>query len=344
MKVLLVIAAAGFIFWMYWSALRDIYLAFKGRRMKSSLKKLAKEAVSDEADAIIKAGKKRDLNRFGELIKGASPDTLRELSILDFQSPLIKKLAQQNQNNPRARFLYGNSLIEEAWRVRGGAAGNKVSAKKGQTFFDLLRDAELELLRSYEMDRDFTGVYAPLIRAEMGSSNREKAQQVYNDGRRTAPDQLDYHLTMLTLLTEKWQGLEGEMFQFARENSERVTSGELNGLIPAAHFEYWLELEDKEDEEYFLKPEVQEEIQKAYEGMKDLVKVQAKGQGFMERHQHHLALNYFAAVFHFMGDNKTARSIFEEIGGNHTYRPWANLGMHHEVAFMNYRNKVMKGK
>ena len=344
MKVLIGIIAIAFIVWMYGSAIRDIYRAFKVRGFLKALKKLEKEAISEDAAAIIKAGKKRDVDRFGSLVDAASPDTLRELSIIDFQSPLIEKLAEQNQDNPRARFLYGNNLIEEAWRIRGGAVGSKVSRKKGETFISLLRNAELELLRSYEMDRDFVGIYAPLIRAEMGSSNREKAQQVYNDGRRTAPDQLDYHLTMLTLLTEKWQGLEGEMFQFARENSERVTSGELNGLIPAAHFEYWLELEDKEDEEYFLKPEVQEEIQKAYEGMKDLVKVQAKGQGFMERHQHHLALNYFAAVFHFMGDNKTARSIFEELGGNHTYRPWANLGMHHDVAFMNYRNKALKGK
>ena len=341
MKVLIGLLAIAFIVWMYGSAIRDIYRAVKVRGFLKALKKLEKEAVSEDAAAIIKVGKKRNLDHFGSLVDAASSDTLRELSILDFQSPLIEKLAQQNQDNPRARFLYGNNLIEEAWRIRGGAVGSKVSRKKGETFLSLLRDAELELLRSYEMDRDFVGVYAPLIRAEMGSSNREKAQQVYNDGRRTAPDQLDYHLTMLTLLTGKWQGSDDEMFQFARENAERAASGVLNGLIPAAHFEYWLELDDgKEEEEYFLRSDVQEEIQQAYDGMKD----QLEGQGFMERHQRHLALNYFAVVFHFMGYNKTARSIFEEIGGNHTYRPWANLGMHHDVAFMNYRNKALKGK
>ncbi len=337
MKVIIGLLVIAFIVWMYGSAIRDIYHAFKVRGLLRALKKLEKEAISEEAEAIVKAGKKRDLDRFGSLVDAASPDTLRELSVIDFQSPLIEKLAKKNQDNPRARFLYGNSLIEEAWRVRGGAVASKVSRKKGETFLSLLRDAELELLRSYEKDRDFAGVYAPLIRAEMGVSNREKAQQVYNDGRRTVPDQLDYHLNMLTLLTEKWLGSTEEMFQFARENAARA-NGALNGLIPAAHFENWLELEGKEGDEYFSKPEVQEEIQKAYDGMKD----QPGGQGFMERHQRHLALNYFAAVFHFMGDNKTARSIFEEIGGNHTYRPWANLGLRRDVTFMNYRKNVMK--
>ena len=338
MKFLLVIAVFGFIFWMYWSALRDIYLAFKGRRMKSSLKKLEKEAVSDEANTIMKAGKKRDLNHFGELINDASPDTLRELSVLDFQSPLIEKLAKQNQNNPRARFLYGNALIEEAWRVRGGAAGNKVSTKKGLTFLDLLRDAELELLRSYEMDRDFTGVYAPLIRAEMGSGNREKAQQVYNDGRRTAPDQMDYHLNMLTLLTDKWQGSDEELFQFARENADRAKAGSLNGLIAAAHFEKWLDLDDQEADDYFNKPLVQEEIQQAFAGMEN----QPKGEGFIQRHQRYIALNYFSIAFQFMGDNKTASRIYKEIGGNHTSRPWANLGLNPGLAYVDYRNRAIK--
>ncbi len=323
---------------MYWSALRDIYLAFKGYGMKSRLKKLEKEAVSDEADTIIKAGKKRNLNHFGKLINRASSDTLRELSVIDFQSPLIEKLARQNQDNPRARFLYGNALIEEAWRVRTGAEGKKVSAKKGQTFLDLLREAELELLGSYEMDRDFTGVYAPLIRVEMGSGDREKAQQIYNDGRRTVPDQMDYHLSMLTLLTDKWLGSDEELFQFARENADRVKTGPLKGLIVAAHFEKWLELEGLEADEYFSKPLVQEEVQQAFAGMEN----QPKGEGFNQQFQRFLALNYFAIAFQFMGDKKTASSIYKEIGGNHTYRPWANLGLNPGLAYMDDREKVLK--
>ncbi len=342
MKFLLVLAVFGFIFWMYWSALRDLYLGIKGRRMKSKLKKLQDEAISEEAREIIKAGKKRNVNRLGDLINAASLDTIRELIVLNFRSPLVEKFAQGNQDNPRARYLYGHYLNKKAWDARGGGFADSISNKNAETFLGLQRKAELEFLRAYEMDQSFVGIFSVLISIEIGSGNRQKAQQIYNDARRVVPDQFDYHLEMLILLTEKWLGSDEEMFEFARENADRAsnTGGALNGLIPAAHFEIWLVLEEGEDEDYFNKPLVQEEIQLAYEGFKNL----SKGDGFSQQHQRYLALNYFAFTFQMMGDYKTACTIYEEIGGHHGGRPWANIHPTPGLGYLEYRNRAFKGK
>ncbi len=339
MKFLLVLAVFGFILWMYWSALRDIYLGFQGRKMKKTLAKLKKESTSPEAEAIIKASKKKDVNRFGELIDAASPDTIMEVAVLGLRTPLIEKLAQQSEDNPRVRFLHGYYLVWKGWKVRGGGYADSVTDKKGESFLELMRKAELELLRAYEMDKSFVGIFAPLITMETSSGNREKARQIYNDARRADPNLQDYHLSMLIALTEKWHGSDEEMFEFARENADRA-GGALNGLIPAAHFETWLVMEEGEDEDYFNKPLVQEEILMAYEGFKNL----PKGNGFLQQHQRYLGLNYFAFTFQMMGDNKTASEIFAEIGGHHGDRPWVNVRLDPGLAFVEYRNRALKGK
>lgn len=339
MKILFIIAIFAVLIWLYGSTIRDVYLFFKSIKTKKALAKLKNDAISTEAEAIIRAGEKRNVNHLGNLINAANLDTIVETSVGGFKSKIIEKLAQKNQDDPGVRYLNGFDLIKKAWEVRGSGYAHTVSRKKSEKFFYLLNQAERELLKVRELDQSFVGVFSPLLIIATNSGSREKAEQIYNEARQSAPDQLDYHLSMLILLTEKWMGSDEEMFEFARENADRG-SGALNGLIPAAHFEIWLVLEDREEEAYFNDPQVQKEIYRAFEG----IKIMPKGNGFIQQYQQYLALNYFAFAFQMIGDYKTASTIYHEIGGHYGDRPWVNLGSNPGLTYMEYRNNAFKGK
>ncbi len=340
MKILLIIAVFAFIFWSYGSTVKDIYLVYKKRKLNSQMKKMEVEARSDEVRTIRRTAKKKQLEPFVELINAASSDTIGELVSTNFKSPLLEKFAQQHDGNAKAHFLYGNLLIDKAWKARSGAVAEQVSEKQFDGFFNFLSQSEQSLLKSRDLDRTFVGVYSSLLTVAMGQSDKERAYQIYKEASQLAPERLDYHLNMLVLLTEKWLGTEEEMFEFARKHARRVSTGPLKGLIPAAHFEAQLFLEADEKEAYFSQSEIQQEIREAYAGVENI----EAGVGFNERHQYFLALNFFVVIFQYMEDNKTAREIYEKIGGNHTDSPWGNIGKDTREAFMKYKRLAYEGK
>lgn len=340
MKTILVFAVIAFIFWTYGSTVRDIYLAYKKRKLNSQMKKMETEARSDEVRSIRRTAKKKQLEPFVELINAASSDTIQELVSTNFKSPLLEKFAQQHDGNAKAHFLYGDFLLDKAWEARSGAVAAQVSTKQIEGFYNYLNQAELELGKAKDLDSSFTGTYTGLLKVAMGQGDKQQAYKVYDEAYQHAPEQLEHHLSMLVLLSEKWLGSEEEMFEFARKHAGRVSTGPLKGLIPAAHFEAQLFMESNETEAYFSQSEVQKEIREAYLGVENI----EPGIGFNERHQYFLALNFFAVIFQYMEDYKTASEIYEKIGGNHTGSPWGNIGKDTREAYMEHRNLAFKGK
>lgn len=340
MKYVLLLAVFGFILWMYLSTLKDIYGSYKRRKLNSQMKALEVEARSDEVREIRRVARKKKLEPFTDLINAASLDTIVELDMSDFSSPLIEKFAKANEGNVKAHFMYGNFLIDKAWEARSGAVASNVSEKQITGFYDYLNQAEQELQKVKELDSSFTAVYCSLLKVALGQSEKQKAYKLFDEAFQLAPEQLDYHTNMLVLLTEKWLGSEQEMFEFARKHASRESSGALKGLIPAAHFEAQLFLDAKETEAYFAQADVQKEIREAYAGIENSV----PGSSFDEKHSYYLALNFFVVIFQYMDDNKTAVEIYEKIGGHRKGSPWGNIGKDTREAFMNFKKMAYEGK
>lgn len=340
MKYVLLIAVFGFILWMYLSTLKDIYLAYKKRKLNSQMKNLEVEARSDEVRAIRKVARKKKLEPFAELINAASQDTIYELVHTDYKTSLVEKYAQQNEGNAKAHFLYGELLVNKAWEARSGAIASNVSDKQAEGFFHYLELAEQELNKAKELDSSFVGVYSSLLTVAKGQSDKQRAYAIYEEAKLKAPEQFDYHLNMLVLLTEKWLGSEQEMFEFARKHASSVSTGSLKGLIPAAHFEAQQFMEADECMAYFAQPEVQKEVREAYMGIANTT----PGNSFTEKHQYYLALNFFVVIFQYMEDNKTAVEIYEKIGGHRKGSPWGNIALDTREAFMKFKSTAYEGK
>lgn len=340
MKYVILLLVIAFIYWSYASTIKDIFSAYRRRKANSQLKQLETSLRSEEVRAIRRTAKKKQLEPFAELINAASADTLLELVATEFQSPLLETFSQENEGNAKAHYLYGKSLLEKAWIARSGATVENVSVKQVEGFYHYLNLAETELLKAKQLNSSFVGCYSSLIRVALGQGDKQQAYDIYNEAYQLDSTLLDYHMDMLVLLTEKWLGSEQEMFEFARKHADRVNSGALKGLIPAAHFEAQVFMDAEEKAAYFAQETVQQEVREAYFGVANL----EPGIGYYQRYQYFLALNYFAIVFQFLNDNETAREVYEKIGGNYTSGPWKNVGYNSRETFLEYKARAYKEK
>lgn len=340
MKYLLVVAVFGFILWSYWATIKDVFSFFAKRKANGQMKRLEADTRSQDALALEHAAKKNKLQDFTHLLATAGDDTLLELVAAKVDSKVFEDYARQNEGDFKAHYLYGEYLLDKAWLARSGAVASKVSAKQVEGFYHYLNLAKDQLFKAKELRPEFIGIYNSLLNLAVGNSDKPMAYALYQEASQLQSDVLDYHVTMLIVLTEKWLGSEAEMFEFARAHSGRVTKGPLKALIPVAHFEAQLFMKADEREAYFAKPEVQREVRDAYLGVANLT----PGAGYYERHQYFLALNYFVFIFQAMNDFETARSIYQKIGGFYTNRPWQNLGSDIRATFMKYKQAALKAK
>jgi hypothetical protein len=158
-----------------------------------------------------------------------------------------------------------------------------------------------------------------------------------NKAKEIAPGRLDYNLAMLMLLTEKWGGSHEQMFEFARNACANPVCKA--GLIAAAHHEFWLSLEGREEKLYHQRQDVREELQSAYALLSNI----PQEMDYQEKYQTMLALNFYAFCFMMMKEKKKCREVFRKIGKEYTPYPWSYLAKKPVKAYLDFRSAAGAG-
>jgi len=310
---------------------------------KYQLRSLEKKRLSERVNNVYRKYVGNDYAGFSSSLATLSRSEVYEfqkyLSSVKAGNQLLRKYAQDNGDNSSALYLYGSSLVDEAWKVRGSGSANTVGQDQANLFIIFLQEADVNLRKVLKLSPEYIEVYAPLIRAQMGLGNAMESWSLYKEAKSIEPGRLDYALAMLFQLTEKWGGSHKDMFKFAREQATSGDSEFSAGLIAAAHHEYWQFLESKEGNRYYADKMVKNELLNAIEPVNKL----DTEEDYSARYQKMLAQNYVALCFLCMNEKKKARAIFRSIGEHYTPYPWAYMDHLPGAAYLRYRSMAGAG-
>ncbi|MFC7529779.1 hypothetical protein [Actinoplanes sp. GCM10030250] len=175
--------------------------------------------------------------------------------------------------DPAAVSIQASMLNSRAGDARGSAPADQTSAEQFQAFA-ALSDAAAEVSRRAVA---LAGPYDPTPYVELldamfadGRVQSPEFRDVLAEARRRDPFHFDLHVTLVSLLCEKWYGSHEQMFQAAREVSAAAPAGSNTVMMPfLAHFEYamrefsWNKSTGQSVADtamYFQRPEVQREL------------------------------------------------------------------------------------
>ena len=211
----------------------------------------------------------------------------------------------------------GSQRVSAAWDARGSGRARTVGEGQWDTFFDGLRQAELDLHRALDLGAGSAAWSILLISgrglqlptdeqwARYGRATESGGTMAY------AADQFLQHLCA------KWQGSHEEMFAFARETSAQAPDGDpRHRLVPTAHFERAIDFDRERDRmRYRSDPAVQDEI---------LAAANRSVFSHVETNtpQQIVSLNWFAFAAGYFGRPDISRPLLERVGGAPTPGPW----------------------
>ena len=222
----------------------------------------------------------------------------------------------QDPDNLILKSVLGVSLVNLAWKVRGGAVASKLSTSQVLDFSVLLQEGKDLLRKVLDADGSIPIVYTALINAALGSSDRELAWSVFEKLRQNYPAMFTAHAAMALSLTPKWGGSASDLLNFCREVVAKDTTGKLSGLVAFAHNEVLMDLAMKRDMkgymDYFKDDKVRDEIMEAYRKTEDIE----------PDSDLYASLNQFAGIYTQMSEKKQARKVFERIGDHCSKTPW----------------------
>lgn len=281
-----------------------------------------------------------DFAAAGELIEKSGGEdrnrVLAELCDAQDENELYEKWVDADPTSAMANYVYGANLVKRAWDIRGGQTADKVDPGRISGFHETLVRAETALNRSLRLDPGNFYAYKSLIRVCMGLSKKAEAWEIHRTGDEKAHDCLPMHLSMTLLLTPRWLGSSGEMFDFCRETSARDGENSLiHALVAQGYFEQRLSVISnfKEYTAYFRDESVKTEVVEAYEKC---------GKALRESVFRYDALNIFAACFTAMDDKVRAKEVFDMIGHHSTAYPWLMIGPP-TPTFLGFRRKAGLG-
>lgn len=233
----------------------------------------------------------------------------------------INKWVMQRHDSYTAHLFAGVSKTCLAWIARTAALGRSVSEEKAQKFFDLLEEAFSHLQRADELNPDDAEICARMIRVCMGlETDTETAASYFNAAKQLVPNHLMAHLMMINFLNPKWRGSLEEMQEFADSMNNEQSNSLLVTLKLFALVEEWLFYglndEPKKKENFFKEEGVKAKVRELFAAYRE----EEEGKLLIP-----YVYNYFAFLFHKMGDQALAKQTAGKIIGKMTIYPWAYI-------------------
>jgi tetratricopeptide (TPR) repeat protein len=346
--VAVVIVAA----WMFRSAVKDVFefvsslwrllvtlvrLVTPGR-----VKRVGKPQRSQRLCDIQECEEAADFNRYAELIETASGDEVAEYLYAGIGS-LAAQYAQVNDNDGLAQLLGGAELVKSAYAARGTSVASQTSTAQTNEFMRLIDKADialndaLELLQTHP-DLSFQeecsmALYPELLSVRRAQGDKSAAYACYHAAVSMQPNYLRVHAVMLNVLSERWLGEAGEGLALAQKLGG--LSGPLPELVPIAHIEHWMDLDDAKG--YFKTDAIGGQLEVVLE----YVKNKTYSGNWAMRHNRVLALNALAFCFCMAKQHHQAQRVFAELGGGFTSFPWRYLGESPEKVYLDFRDEYI---
>ena len=234
-------------------------------------------------------------------------------------------LVERYPHEPAAWLASGASLIGRAWEVRGHGYASAVEADAWPAFFEMLREADTQLVRAGELDpADATPWTLALATARGLQLGPDESTRRFQEATARVPFHPGAVNNQLQNLCVKWGGSAEDMFAFTHWVLRSAPPGSAaHQVVPMAHFEHVAQLmRDDPDltiSGYFHRPDVLAELKEAaYRSVfhdsfgNDLVGI--------------LCQNVFAFAFTCAGELGPARRLYLAIGDRVTERPWMYVG------------------
>ncbi|MER6915631.1 hypothetical protein ABT354_28500 [Streptomyces sp. NPDC000594] len=232
------------------------------------------------------------------------------------------------------RIVAGFRFITWGWEARTGAYAKDVSRERFELFHARLRSSEEWLYEAAEREPGWISPWYGLqITARALSAGPVVARRRFEATVRRAPHHVGAHQQYLQQICAKWGGSHEEMHTFARDSVLAAPGGtRLGSLVPTAHIEQWLSLDEGEDTAYMRRPEVTRSLLEAADHS-------YRHPDFERRGSWLGVLNTFAMAFSLAGERDAARECFRATEGRVTESPWDYLnGASPAMAYRKHRS------
>lgn len=205
-------------------------------------------------------------------------------------------------------------LTRWAWDARSAKPSSQVSTFAFDVFHRRLGEARASSQHASRLRPDQALPWALQIKPGRGLELPHAEQtEIFAQCIARAPGLVEAYSDRLISICQKWGGSHAAMFAFAREHAARP---ELALLVPMAHLEYMLALDDPEVEAYRKNSTPQEEIATAFAAAESCAEHIARIRNG----------NVFAMVQYWFGMPALARRAMRMTDGIVTDMPWQYIG------------------
>lgn len=215
-------------------------------------------------DALQRAGKAWDQRNHVVLLAAEWP------RMTDWIDAWLK--TSSNQADPH--LVRGVMGIFLAWEARGAGYAETVGDEGARLFFERLSRAVQDLREAARLAPDDPTPWAHLIRAGRGiQHDRGMVEGYLTETKRRDPEHFLAHHEMLQYDCAKWYGSREQMWGLAKQVTAEASPGSpLHSVIPAAHLEHAIELEDEDESgaagrKYWSRPDVSSSNVAAFQRM-----------------------------------------------------------------------------
>lgn len=235
--------------------------------------------------------------------------------------PVLDEWLRAEPGCAEAFLVSGAHGVVWAWHARGGGYISTVSDGAYATFRERLLVADTHLMKAAELAPTDPTPWTLALKAARGLelSDADVAAR-FRVAIDRDPQNLDAHLAQLQKVCAKWGGSHEAMFAFAASVSSAAPEGSLlHQLVPLAHMERLLALDDISPEEYFAMPRVVASIMAAAERCVLSSRLVVNRDTPEARHA-------FACAFHYMRRYDLSRVQLEAVTLAPREWPWMYYG------------------
>ncbi|MFF3438456.1 hypothetical protein [Streptosporangium sp. NPDC002721] len=163
------------------------------------------------------------------------------------RSGAIAELLDDAGDSADILLWFGNTLINEAWAIRGGSYANAVGSDRFKMFFSTLSNAHEPLLEAARSRPEDPVPWECMIWFALGMQlGRPEQDAIWDELTSRCPTLFAGHWGRLQAVAEKWGGSHEEMFEHARKAVALAPAGNpLTAMLPLAHLEYLLSEEGR---------------------------------------------------------------------------------------------------
>lgn len=171
---------------------------------------------------------------------------------------LLAWKAERPGDDPDVALVYAESLIYLAWEVRGSATARHTTQEQFAGFHRILAEARAAVAHAQALAGDDPCPFIVELPLAKGLGYpHEKFEEIWAEIVKRDPYHLAAHTSALQYWCKKWRGSHELAESFARSAAEKGAPGQLLSLLPLeAYFEYEIQHDDLEQDEFYKRPEI----------------------------------------------------------------------------------------